>query len=105
MSVYVAGWTYTGMAMTDEHLSRAQLLAIAVARRFGDAMRPYLAEQTQVLHDHAVVEDSVTCIGLSFREAMQVEEELIALFDAVEGHQGHDRSGIPTEVPSRYRGG
>jgi hypothetical protein len=71
--------------MTDKHLSHEQLLAIAAAaRRYRDAMWHYLAERTQVLDDHAVVEDLVTCIWKTFREAMRAEQELFALLDTLD---------------------
>jgi hypothetical protein len=74
-----------GAALIDDHISHEQATAIVVAaRHYRDSMRQYLTERAGALHERTTVDDLVTCIWLSFREAMRAEEELFTLLDALD---------------------
>lgn len=71
--------------LTDDHIAHEQETAIvAAARQYRDSMRRYSTERAGALHERTTVDDLVTCIWLSFREAMRAEEELFTLLDALD---------------------
>ena len=64
-------------------------VVIAVAIRYRDAMRRYLAEQSEAMVRGATLDELVTANWPSFQETAQAETELFALLDTLEAMQAH----------------
>jgi hypothetical protein len=90
----VSGLLRGGTAMTGERdhnqdLAALHAVVIEVAIRYRDAMRRYLAEQSEAMVQGATLEELVTDNWPSFQETAQAETELFALLDMLEATQAH----------------
>jgi hypothetical protein len=73
--------------MADAHRLERMRAVVAVARRYRDAMRRYIAEQTVMIDQGVALDDLVTNNWERFAEASAAEEELFALLDALDGDE------------------
>jgi len=73
--------------MVDARRLEQMEAVIAAARRYRDAMRRYIAEQTVMIDQGMALDDLVTSNWERFAEASAAEEELFALLDALDGDE------------------
>lgn len=64
---------------------------VAAARRYRDVMRQYMEEQSAQVERGASLDDLVANNWQRFAEAAAAEEDLFALLDALDMHEGRSR--------------
>lgn len=77
------GWNRVADAERAERMEAV----VAVARRFRDAMRRYMAEQTEMIDRGVSLDDLVRSNWSRFAEAAAAEEELFALLDTFDANE------------------
>ncbi len=73
--------------MADAERAERMEAVVAVARRFRDAMRRYMAEQTEMIDRGVSLDDLVRSNWSRFAEAAAAEEELFALLDTFDANE------------------